>query len=109
MEINPILLAQVAIIVVATSGALTAVALCARVLWRLTGRVQPRDSRPAISANDLRRLETAVETIAIEVERISEAQRFAAALLSERIPSREPDPREGRGALPPVARVITPH
>jgi hypothetical protein len=109
MELNPILLTQVAIIIVATTGALTGIALGARVLWRLTGRVQPRESLPGVSADDFRRLETAVETIAIEVERISEAQRFTAALLSERIPSKESDPRAGRGALPPVPRITTPH
>ena len=109
MELIPILFVQVALIFVATSAALTGLALVARVLWRLTGRVQPRESLPGVSADDFRRLETAVETIAIEVERISEAQRFTAALLSERTPSRESDSPEGRGALPPAPRVTTPH
>ena len=109
MDLNPILFTQLAIVIVATAAALTGVALGARVLWRLTGRVQPRESLPGVSANDFHRLETAVETIAIEVERISEAQRFTAALLSERTPSKESDSREGRGALPPVPRIITPH
>jgi hypothetical protein len=36
----------------------------------------------------LERIEAAVDTIAIEVERISEAQRFAARLQSERQPPR---------------------
>ena len=109
MELNPILLTQVAIIIVATTGALTGIALGARVLWRLTGRVQPRESLPGVSADDFRRVENAVETIAIEVERISEGQRFTAALLSERTPSKEADSREGRGAPPPVPRITTPH
>ena len=109
MELTPILLAQVAVIIVATTGALTGIALGARVLWRLTGRVQPRESLPGVSAGDFRRLETAVEAIAIEVERISEAQRFTAALLSERAPSHESDPRAVRGALPSAPRMITPH
>ena len=109
MELIPILLVQVALVVVATIAALTGIALGARVLWRLTGRVQPRESLPGVSADDFRRLETAVETIAIEVERISEAQRFTAALLSERTPSRESGSREGPEALPPVHRIITPH
>ena len=43
------------------------------------------------------------------VERVSEAQRFTAALLSERVPSRESDPRAGRGSHPSVPRIITPH
>ena len=109
MELIPILFVQVALVIVAMVAALTGIALGARVLWRLTGRVQPRESLPGVSVNDFRRLETTVETIAIEVERISEGQRFTAALLSERTPSKESDSREGRGALPPVPRVITPH
>ena len=109
MELNPIVLTQVAIIIVATTGALTGIVLGARVLWRLTRRFRPRESLPGVSADDFRRLETAVETIAIEVERISEAQRFTAALLSERNPSKESDPRAGRGAIPSVPRITTPH
>ena len=109
MELNPILFTQLAIVPVATVAVLTGIALGARVLWRLTGRVQPRESFPGVSAGDFRRLETAVETIAIEVERISEGQRFTAALLSERTQSRESDSREGRGAPPPVPRITTPH
>ena len=109
MELDPILFTQLALVVVATVAALTGIALGARVLWRLTGRVQPRESLPGVSAADFRRLETAVETIAIEVERISEAQLFTVALLSERTPSTESDSREGRAALPPAPRIITPH
>lgn len=109
MDVNPILFTQLALVVVATGAALTGIALGARVLWRLTGRVQPRESLPGVSADDFRRLETAVDTIAIEMERISEAQRFTAALLSERPPSNESDAREGHGSLPRVPRIITPH
>lgn len=109
MALDPILLTQVAIVGVATVAVLTGIALVARVLWRLTGRVQPRESLPGVSADDFHRLENAVETIAIEVERISEAQRFTAALLSERTPPKESDSREGRGALPPVPGITTPH
>jgi hypothetical protein len=52
--------------------------------------------------------EVAVEAIAVEVERIGEAQRFSARLLEERLP--EPS----KNALPPGSasnsgRVITPH
>ena len=109
MELDPILITQMGIIIVATTGALTAIALGARVLWRLTARVQPRESVPDVSPDDVRRLEIAVETIAIEVERISEAQRFTAALLSERVPSKESDPRAGLESHPSVPRITTPH
>ncbi|MEP7001578.1 MAG: hypothetical protein ABI969_13920, partial [bacterium] len=51
------------------------------------------------------RLEQAVESIAIEVERISEAQRFAAKLLAER---HEPTPERLREPSRPQRRVATP-
>ena len=61
----------------------------------------PRPARPALaeSAQRLERMEQALDAIAIEVERISEGQRFVTRLLSEtsRMPSlasgkREPEP-----------------
>jgi len=42
------------------------------------------------SAERLARIEAAVESIAIEVERISEAQRFTTKLLAERAPTAAP-------------------
>ena len=57
---------------------------------------------------DTGRLEQAVEAMAIEVERITEGQRFMTRLLAERTAA-ERAPRE-RAALPgSEARVITPH
>jgi len=55
-------------------------------------------------AADTRRLEEAVDAIALEVERIAEAQRFVARLLAERT--------EAERALPPQSsppRTVTPH
>jgi hypothetical protein len=55
----------------------------------------------------LQRIEQAIESIALEVERIGEAQRFTTKVLAER------EPVAGRIAAPPAARrepgVITPH
>ena len=54
----------------------------------------------------LARLEQAVDTIAVEVERLGEANRFTARLLEERLPA------PGRPALPPRAErtgPVTPH
>jgi hypothetical protein len=52
-------------------------------------------------ADRLGRLDTAIDTVAVEVERISEAQRFTAKVLAERsAPAALPDKRPG---------VITPH
>ena len=99
-----VLFAQVAVIVVATVAAMAGIALGTRALWRLTSRVKPHDS-VAVSPSDFRRLETAVDAIAVEVERISEAQRFSAALLSERLP----ELNDTRRQLPtPLRRENTP-
>jgi hypothetical protein len=62
----------------------------------------------------MQRLETAVDTIAIEMERVSEAQRFMVGLLSESLPARRAE-RGGAGGGELAApdsrsgRVITPH
>jgi hypothetical protein len=45
----------------------------------------------------LDRIEQAVDAIAIEVERMSESQRFTARLLSERLPTPEALPGAERG------------
>jgi hypothetical protein len=45
----------------------------------------------------LERIEQAVDAVAIEVERISEGQRFTTKLLSDRVGDAVPEPR-GRGA-----------
>jgi hypothetical protein len=50
----------------------------------------------------LERIESAVETTALEVERISEANRFLAKLLSDRAGPATPPPSK-------TGRVITPH
>ena len=63
------------------------------------------ERRPPIAIDGLQerldRIESAVESIAIEVERISEANRFMAKLLDDRVGM-------PRLASPPE-RVITPH
>ena len=52
---------------------------------------------PVEVAARLERMEQAIDSIAVEVERISEGQRFTTKLLSERtVPSSEP------GGLPPA-------
>ena len=103
-----VLFAQVGIVVVATTAALAGIALGTRALWRLTSRVQPRDAA-VVSAADFRRVETAVESIAIEVERISESQRFTVGLLREGKPVRDADRAEPIMLPVPSPRVNTPH
>ncbi|MEO5816267.1 MAG: hypothetical protein ABIT20_13410 [Gemmatimonadaceae bacterium] len=84
------------------------IALARRIWVRSSPRAQPvidLESSPR-----LQRLEEAIDSIAIEVERIGEAQRFATRLLSER-----PAPAINRAvpAQVPIARktpgTITPH
>ncbi|MDQ6885980.1 MAG: hypothetical protein M3068_01665 [Gemmatimonadota bacterium] len=53
---------------------------------RLEGRPQPASISGDVAAQ-LQRIEHAVESMSIEVERISEAQRFMARLQSERSPA----------------------
>jgi hypothetical protein len=64
---------------------------------RIEGRHAPRDdggggSLPDVSAR-LSRIETALDSIALEVERVAEAQRFLTKLQTERTPL-------GSGATP---------
>ena len=61
----------------------------------------PPDIFSAVSQR-LDRIESAVETTALEVERIAEANRFMAKLLAERSTPSVPPP-------PKSERVITPH
>jgi hypothetical protein len=74
-------------VVLAVGGSFAAIGLVAvlflafaRRIWR--GRGPPRPPLPE-SAQRLERIEQAIEAVAIEVERISEGQRFVTRLLSE--------------------------
>ena len=62
--------------------------------WLEPKPVPPRELS-AINGR-LERIETAVDSIALEVERISEAQRFSARLQSEQQQPRLSAPREGK-------------
>ena len=57
------------------------------------------------SAAELQHLVHAVDSIAVEVERISEGQRFTTQLLADRVGASAAPPK--RAAIP--ERVITPH
>ncbi len=76
--------AQVMTVIVMSTAAFVAIGLGTRILWRKGSVVTPpRDAH--YDEDRQRRLETAVDAIAIEVERISEAQRFMVGLLSDPI------------------------
>ena len=99
--------AQVMFVIVASTASFVAIALGARILWRKGSVVKPAsDSR--YDEQRQQRLEMAVDAIAIEVERISEAQRFMVGLLSQPILAQKSE----LGELTPserAGRVITPH
>jgi archaellum component FlaC len=59
----------------------------ARGLWRRASRQGPPPAAFAQTAQRLERLEESVDAIAVEVERISEGQRFVTKLLSEAQPA----------------------
>jgi hypothetical protein len=79
----------------------------ARRIWR--GKPQAPVSAADEIAPRLGRLEQAVDTIAIEVERISEGQRFVTKLLSERpraTASMPPRPDSVDGGIPDARQVL---
>ena len=96
----PFFMAFQAIVIVCATGAFVAS------LGVLRRYLELRHER-TLSAPDtdlrerLERIEAAVETTALEVERIAEAQRFMTKLLAERSGAQVPPPRP--------ERVITPH
>ncbi|NUO37126.1 MAG: hypothetical protein HOQ17_10370 [Gemmatimonadaceae bacterium] len=106
MDGDVLMFAQVMTVIVTSTASFVAIGLGARVLWRWGSRERP--AREPMDDDRLQRLETAVDTIAIEVERISEAQRFMVGLLSDSLPARRE--RAGELAAPERSgRVITPH
>ena len=63
---------------------------------------------PALGEERLSRIEQAIESVTLEMERVSEAQRFTSQLLLDRLPARQPDQLQSRiaGRVP---GTITPH
>lgn len=85
MDHDVLIFAQVMAIIVPSAVVLTALGVIAhRVVETTNRRTQLQPPREDLSDERLRRLETAVDAIAIEIERISEAQRFTTKLLTER-------------------------
>ena len=86
-------MAQILVMIGAFSTFVVTLSIIARFGFRKTRGVPlpPRDGDPRIDESRFARLEDAVDSIAIEVERIAEAQRFTAKLMSERLPDRLPE------------------
>ena len=87
MERDVLTFAQVMVVIVMSVASFVGIGLGARVLWRMGSRARPRSVAP-VDSDRMERLEAAVDAIAIEVERISESQRFTVGLLAERLPAR---------------------
>ncbi len=76
--------------IVAIAGFFTTVIVIVIGLPLVKARIRERERNPALSAAEkerearLARMETAIEAMAVEIERISEGQRFVTKLLAER-------------------------
>ncbi len=86
MEGDMLIFAHLMTVIVLSVAGFVGIALGARILWRLGSRT-PRQMPSSTDRGDLQRLEAALDSVAIEVERISESQRYLVALLSKRLPS----------------------
>jgi hypothetical protein len=99
---------DLAVLLTLTSGALLTTTLIFSVLWL---RARERALRLMLTsrvgheapATEIEHLVHAVDAIAVEVERISEAQRFTAQVLAERTEAESPLVKRFPG------RTITPH
>jgi hypothetical protein len=102
-----------AVMTVAFFGAVASVAWSAAFAWAkwLTHRHDARPLRGAagngVDGSRIARLEVAVETLAVELERLGEGQRYVARLLDERLPPAIAPSREAPS--PELGRVTTPH
>ena len=95
-------LGQLFIIIGAFTAAMTLVGALAKRVFDPPRTPKPRDHGPIVDEARFSRLEDAVETIAVEVERIAEAQRFSAKLLAER--AREVPVDNGLALQDPIPR-----
>lgn len=91
-------MAQMLVMISAFSAFVVTLAIVARFGFRKArGSSLPAPGGdPRIDESRFARLEDAVDSIAIEVERIAEAQRFTAKLMSERLPDRLPESTSDR-------------
>jgi hypothetical protein len=83
--------------------ATTCVVAVSKIVLAFINRRSVAPQLPAELMQRIERIEQIVETTAVEVERVSEAQRFTARVLSERVAPGGLPASHGHG------RVITPH
>jgi Na+(H+)/acetate symporter ActP len=73
--------AQVAVVIVFLVGSLVTIGLVA---WKVATKKKPLARTANFDDGRLEQLQQSIDAIAVEVERIAEAQRFSAKLLAER-------------------------
>ena len=100
--------AQVMTVIVMSTASFVVIGLGTRAFWNRSSTKEQTTRTPVDDAR-MERLETAVDTIAIEVERISEAQRFMVGLLSESLPARRAERVAELASPDSSGRVITPN
>jgi predicted transposase YdaD len=82
MDPDVLTFAQVAVIIVGLTGSLVTIGVVA---WKvLTPGAKRGGLEERLADGRLEQLQQSVDAIAVEVERIAEAQRFSAKLLAER-------------------------
>jgi hypothetical protein len=82
MDPDVLTFAQVAVVIVGLSGSLVAIGVVA---WKvLTRDSKHGELESRLEDGRLEQLQQSIDAIAVEVERIAEAQRFSAKLLAER-------------------------
>src|SRR5688572_33074305 len=87
----------------ATTHALLAVLFGVGAQRLMARRAALRDVEPALADDRLKRFEHAIDSMAVELERIGEGQRFVTKLLAEREPDRASQlPQAGRVPAPRV-------
>jgi hypothetical protein len=85
-----------AISIVGTIFVLAPLALAAaRLMWK-RARLPARTPLPPEAAHRLERIEQSMDAVAIEIERVTEGQRFLTRLLTEQAPSALPAPARQR-------------
>jgi hypothetical protein len=89
MQISPVdtaVFGQIALVVVVSIGALSGIGIAVHSYIQRSKRRMIQVTQSSLGASDdrLLRLEQAVDSIAVEVERISEGQRFLTKLQTER-------------------------
>ena len=103
MDPDVLTFAVVIAIVTVAVALLTGIGVLAHRFVERTNRMPLRSSEPLDDVR-LQRIEQALDTIALEVERLGEGQRFVSKLLVERrpeLPASEP--------VAPHGRSVTPH